>query len=205
MHVKNVIYGVILLVAAGLANPIQAAQHSRATASEFVTELAQRAFATANNRSLTQSDRQLRFAELLDSEFDVPQIASFVLGRFWQQASDAERQEFVAAFRMFVLRTYSDRFTGYDDGSFRVLGQRAADDDITIVYTEIVDSVTKQPVKVEWRIDERSGRKIVDMSVSGISMAMTKREEFASYLRRNEGGLPVLIDRLRTMASAQRK
>ena len=203
MRIRHLIQGFAILLLVSLSAPGFAAEFNGGAPSAFVAKLAHEALLSANSKTLTSADRQRRLEGLLDSDFDMPRIASFVLGRYWQKASDTERQEFAAVFRDFMLRVYSDRFTGYNGESFRIIGQRAENATSTVVYTEISEPASGQPVKVEWRVLEKSGYRIVDMSVAGISMALTKREEFASYLQRNGGDLSGLIRQLQVKMSAQ--
>jgi phospholipid transport system substrate-binding protein len=201
VHTRYLVYGLALLLAS-LAIPCYAAG-SPGAPSAFVAELAHKALLSVNDKNLSAVDRQQQLEGLLDADFDVPRIAGFVLGRHWQQASDTERQQFIAVFRDFMVRTYSQRFTEYKEDSFRVVSQREESPTSTVVYTEIGQSASGQPIKLEWRVADRDGYKIVDMSVAGVSMVLTEREEFAAVLQRNGGDLSSLIRQLRVKMSAQ--
>jgi len=133
----------------------------------------------------------------------VPRISSFVLGRYWQKASDAERQSFSAVLRDFLVRIYSRRFTDYDGPSFRVVGQRAESATSALVYSEIGQSASGQPVKVEWSVVDSDRYRVIDMSVAGVSMVLAQREEFMSALERNGGDLSGLVRQLQAKTSVQ--
>lgn len=196
--------GLALLLLASLALPAAAAADPRQESpGRFIADVAQAAIHAANSKSISIGERQRIFEEILDTKFDIPQISVFVLGQYWHKASGEDRREFVEVFRNYVLRTYSNRFTGYDGESLRVLGQRAEGTDGTVVYTEIGAPGAKNLLKLEWRVVDRPEHRIVDLSVSGISMALTKREEFASYLRRNGEDLPGLTRQLEKMTTAR--
>jgi phospholipid transport system substrate-binding protein len=202
MRTRHLLRGLALLLLASLAAPCHAAEPPGAP-SAFVAELAHQALLPANSRTLSSADRRRRLEALLDEDFDVPRIARFVLGRYWRMASNTERQKFTAVFRDFIVQVYSQRFTDYDGESFRVIGQRAEGAASTLVYTEISQLSSGQPVKVEWRVIDKDGYRIIDMSVAGISMALAQREEFASALERNGGDLPSLIRQMQAKMSAQ--
>ena len=192
MRTRHFAYGLALLLFAGLAAPGHAA-----TPSAFVTELVEKALLSANNKTLSAVERQQSLAGLVDENFDLPVIARYVLGDYWQTASQTERADFVAIFRNFVLRIYSLQLTGYDSESFRVVGQREESATHTLVYTEISRPASERPVTIGWRIVDKGGYRIIDMNVSSISMALTKRHEFESFLRRNGGDLASLIQQLK--------
>ena len=202
MRTRHHVHGLALVLVATLATPCYAADPAEAP-SAFIAELAHNAFLSADSKMLSSGDRQQQFEGLLDKDFDVPRIASFVLGHYWQKASDAERQEFTAVFRDFMIRTYYPRFSEYSSASFKIIRQRAESATSTVVYTEISQPASDQPIKVEWRVADKGGYKITDMSVDGISMALAKREEFSSSLERNGGDLPGLIRQLQVKMSTQ--
>ncbi len=76
----------------------------------------------------------------MKEDFDLPKIARIVLGRYWQGTSDTERQQFSDAFADYTVRMYSARFADYSADSFRVVGQRAQGEIVTVVSTEITPS-----------------------------------------------------------------
>lgn len=203
MRTRHLVYGLGLLLAANLAAPCYAAGDPDAP-SIFIADLARQALRSADDKTLSYVDSERRFEGLLDKDFDVPRIASFVLGHYWQTASASERQEFTAVFRDFLARSYSQRFAEYGGEPFRVIRQRAESATSTVVYTEVGQPGSDQPLKVEWRVVDHDGYRIDDVSVAGISMALTQREEFSSSLQRNGGSVSSLIRQLQVKMSAQR-
>ena len=123
----------------------------------------------------------------------MPQIAGFVLGHYWQKATDAERQRFTTVFRDFLVRVYSQRFNDYDGASFKVIGQHVEDTANTVVFTEMNQPASGQQMRVEWRVVDKDGYRIVDISAGGVSLAKVQREDFMSSLRQNGGSVSNLI------------
>jgi phospholipid transport system substrate-binding protein len=201
MRTPPLAYGLAMLLFASLAAPCYGAAAGE-TPSAFIAELAHQALLSVNSKTLSAIDRHRRFEELLDADFDVPRIASFVLGHYWKTASDAERQEFTAVFRDSMIRSYSRRFTEYGGDSFRVVRERAESASSTVVYSEISQPASGQPVKVEWHVIDRDGFRIIDVSVGGMSMALAQREEFSSALQRSGGDVASLIRQLQVKMSA---
>jgi phospholipid transport system substrate-binding protein len=195
--------GLAFLLLTAAAAPSYGGQAS-GDASAFVAELAQKALRSGSDRTLSAGDRQRTFEKLLDEDFDLPRIARFVLGHYWQEAKDSERQEFVAVFRDYMVRAYTARFTEFNGESFRVIRQRVEGGTGTLVSTEIARSATGQVVKVEWRVASGDGYKVLDMSIDGMSMALVQREEFASAMQRSGAGVPSLIRLIRSSAQQSR-
>ena len=143
------------------------------------------------DQGLSEADRQLRFETMLEHDFDMPRIARSVLGRYWNGASDEERRAFASLFERWVVRTYAARLQQYSSEKVRVAGSRAEGDG-AVVTMEITPH-NGPPLKVEWRVSDRSGSlKIVDVDVAGISMALTEREEIASAIQRSGGTVAAL-------------
>jgi phospholipid transport system substrate-binding protein len=144
-----------------------------------------------------QSQRVARFRELLREDFDVPGIARFVLGRYWNIATEEQRAEFVKLFEEYIAVAYATRLAEYTGETFKVTGSRP-DADGALVSSQILRPAGAAPVKVDWHLTERGGSyKISDVSVDGISMAVTQRSEFASVIQHNGGQVQSLIAMLR--------
>jgi phospholipid transport system substrate-binding protein len=157
-------------------------------------------------KGASESQRLARFRELLREDFDVPGIARFVLGRYWNLATQEQRTEFVKLFEEYVARAYSIRLAEYAGEKFKVMGSRP-DGDGAIVSSQILRPAGQAPIKVDWRLTGHNGvYKIADVAVDGISMAVTQRSEFASVIQHNGGQVQGLIAMLRekTAGSASR-
>jgi phospholipid transport system substrate-binding protein len=171
--------------------------------SAFVSEMVPKAILSMTNDTSTPNDRQKRLTVFLDKDFDMPQIASFVLGHYWQKASESDRQNFTVAYRNFMARIYAQRFTGYSGESFRVIDEKAdSATSSTTVNSEMRHTSADEPLKVAWRVTTADGFRVVDISVAGISMAQVQREDFGAYLQQNGGNLSALIQMLETKTTA---
>jgi phospholipid transport system substrate-binding protein len=168
-------------------------------ASAFIVQLGEQATATMSNRAISSTDRILRFAVIVDRDFDVPKIAQFMLGRYWQNATATERDEFTNVFRNYMIRIYSDNFANYSTDTFHVIDQRMASELTTIVRTEITEIVTHEPMTIEWRVVKTpEGFKVFDLTVGGVSLAAAQQEQFTAAIQRNGGQVSILIKMVRS-------
>jgi phospholipid transport system substrate-binding protein len=120
-----------------------------------------------------------------------------VLGRYWNVATEEQRAEFVKLFEEYIALAYSTRLAEYTGETLKVTGSRP-DADGAVVSSQILRPAGAAPVKVDWRLIGRNGAyKISDVSVDGISMAVTQRSEFASVIQHNGGQVQGLITMLR--------
>jgi phospholipid transport system substrate-binding protein len=161
----------------------------------FINELVKQALTTLNDKQMSDQERAQRFRTLLDANFDIPRISRFVLGRYWNQANDQERQQFQQLFEEYVVRTYATRFRTYggeavSDDVVKVTGSRPESETSTIVTSQIRRADGAPPVRVDWRVRKgENGLRIVDVDVEGVSMALTQREEFSAVIQRNGGAV----------------
>jgi phospholipid transport system substrate-binding protein len=189
---------VALIIAAAPAN---ADQHLAAS-SAFIQSLADRAIDTLTAEGQTTEMRRQEFRGLFREGFAINGIARFVLGRYWRGASEADRTEYMALFEDVIVNTWADRFSEYSGEKFEV--QQAVDapsahkaEKVAIVRS-LFFSDPQTPVRIDWRVASRGDiYKITDVSVEGISMANTQRDEFSSVIRSNSGQISALLDILR--------
>jgi phospholipid transport system substrate-binding protein len=196
MSLRHALRLLILVLGLGLAENGVAAATTPGGPSDFISGLVDAALPALANKDLTQKARAEKFHELLDKDFDMLRISRFVLGRYWQQATDPEKQHFLQLFEEYVVRSYSQSFTDYSGEPIRVVGARAEGETTTLVRSEVVSINGAPPVKIDWRVrKDDDGFKIVDVDVEGVSMVLTQREQFSSVIER-AGGVAGLIREL---------
>ena len=167
------------------------------TADEFIRVLADEAIQKLSGETMSEAKREAEFRDFLTRAFDVRVIGRFVLGRYWRVATTAEREEFEGLFLEFVVRTYARRLGRYGGETLRILSSFGDGDRDTVVRSEIV-SPDFPEVRVDWRV-RRTGEdyRIVDVTVEGVSLAITQRDEFAAVIRSNGGQVEGLLGVLR--------
>ena len=191
---RSVLIAAFALLAGVLTPAIPAA--AAADPAAMITDLGSRALEVLG-KGAPQAQRVARFRELLRQDFDVPGIGRFVLGRYWNMATEEQRAEFVKLFEAYIALAYANRLAEYTGETFKVTGSRP-DADGAIVSSQILRPAGAAPVKVDWRLTGQNGTyKISDVSVDGISMAVTQRSEFASVIQHNGGQIQGLIAMLR--------
>ncbi len=167
-----------------------------ADAVAFMNQLWDRAVEVLNKKS-DPALRQERFRQLFHADFDCPGIARFVLGRYWRDASEEEKQEFVRLFQEYVVFVYTARLSNFGGQAFKVRGSRS-DGDGVIVSTDVISPGSTSPLRIDWRLVSDNGTyKINDVIVEGVSMMVTQRSEFASIVQRNGGQVRGLLAMMR--------
>lgn len=166
-----------------------------APAARFIDSLGQRVLAVLNDRRLDRTARLDRLAAILDEATDLGLVARLVLGRYWREASEAQRREFVTLFRQLLLKTMADRLDTYGGETYEILSAQAVDDRDTMVATRI-RRPGAEPIAVDWRVRDQGGRLVlIDIVAEGVSMVVTHRSEAAEIAGRS--GIDGLLAEMR--------
>lgn len=187
--------GVVVAMGMSVAS---AADDVDARAGKFIESLADKAIAALTEKDVSREDRLARFRGLLEEHFAVDTIGRWVLGRHWNDATEAERKEYLSLFEDLIVVTYVDRFNSYSGEKLAVSRTVPATGGDLLVNSQITRPSGGEPVDVAWRVRDYGGRyKIVDVIVAGVSMGQTQRSEFTSVIRRNGGHVQGLLTKLR--------
>lgn len=192
---KSVAKAMMALMLVAVIAPAQAADLASSKAT--VSGLADKAIAVISDKSLSAAQRKTKFSTLLGANFDVPTIGKFALGRYWRQATPAQQKEYTALFRNMIVNVYTARFEEYSGQTVTVTGGRVDEKSGDVVVNSQINTTDgSAPVPVDWRL--RNG-KIIDVIVTGVSMSVTQRDDFASVIQQGGGKIEALLAHLRTI------
>jgi len=184
-----------LLVSAAVATTATSQQDDDPV--QFVRSLGQQAVGLLADDTISSTDREREFRELLIDRFDMPSIGRLVMGRHWRQASVAQRDLFGPLFEDFVVGTYSRRLDAYRGEQLTVGRTRKVGKKVTAVGSQVTRG-RGQPVDVDWMLHRKDGRWfVIDVVIEGVSMVISQRSEFATVISQ-QGGIHGLIENLRT-------
>ncbi len=169
-------------------------------AAAVIDRLGQKTMAILSDASLTQAERQNFFQDLLADNIDIPMLARFLAGRHWRRASPEQRQAYVSAFTDFMLQVFARQLGGAQLDAFDVLGSKPVGRKDIVVLTRLHRG--GKLIRVDWRLRRRDDRfRVIDITAEGISMALTRRQEFAAIIQASGGRFDGLIIKLRQFAS----
>jgi len=168
-----------------------------AGAPAFVERLGQQAAVIAAAEPRDAQGRHERLKALVREGFDLPLIGRFVLGRFWRQADRNQRAQFQDLFAEHLVNSYARQFDRYRAETLAVVDSRPVGTKDMLVET-LVES-PEGPLVTGWRVRGGADRdRIVDVTVNGISLVLTERQEFVAAARRL--GLEGLLEAMRANA-----
>ena len=147
-------------------------------------------------KTKTGAARQAAILGVLQTSFDMPAMGRSALGTHWNQATEAERTRFLKAVATAEAKAYSERFGQYGGQTLTVGKVTPRANGVTIVDSRL-NQTSGQPIKLEWEI--RNDR-ITDVKVEGVSMVMTRRSDFNSYIQNHGGKVDALLQELESRA-----
>lgn len=164
-------------------------------AKSFVQDLGSQAINTLTSGTLSDGELKQKFRSLLEKGFDVKAIGKFSLGKYWRQVTPAQQQEFIELFQKQLETAYAARFKEYKGVQFDVQGARAEADG-GVVVSSTLQKPGGPKTKVDWKIYGESP-KIFDVIVEGVSMGISKRDDYASSIQQNGGDINRFLGALR--------
>ena len=185
--------GALVVVAGVLMGPLAAAAGE--APADFINNLGSQGFEVlASNASPAQKGAY--FYQILRQDFDLTGMSRFMLGPYWRVATKTQRREFRSLLPEYIVRFDGDRFASSGGQGFRVTGSRT--DPGAVIVTSQIMRPQGPPIEVDWRLGIRDGLyKISDVSINGVSLALTHRAAFAAIIQRNGGQVAGLLAAIR--------
>jgi phospholipid transport system substrate-binding protein len=156
------------------------------------------------NRDRIKQDDSIAYRisdELITPRIDFPRIARLVIGKYWRNASEKQRQQLIKEIKTLLIRSYVTAMTSYVDDiidhknsiHYQPSRYRPGDRKASVRATIEIDK--GQTVDVQYQVYLKDGEwKIYDIRIEGISLAITYRTSFGETIRRE--GLDSLIAQL---------
>jgi phospholipid transport system substrate-binding protein len=180
---------------AQVAAPTAAAAGDPA-AREFVEKLANDAFATLRDKSLSKAESRNRFRAMLEANVALQDIGNRLIKRHRATITPAQYAAYQAALPEFVLNAYADRLYDYSDASLKTVRSTGRGG-----MTDVATRVTRpgsQPVDAVWQVKTTPAGKMVvnNLTVQGINLSLTQEADFNAYIQKN--GFDALVTFLKT-------
>lgn len=197
MRMKSFLYLIVGVFGFALIQPVHAA--APADAKSYIDRLGSQALTIIASPKLTKAQKQAKLTTLFSDSVDIPWVARFVMGRFWRQASDAQKSAYLREYQKFLIKHYTSRFADYTGGTFTITNSKDDGDNEFTVSMQLQGDKKSEPVLVDYRVRAgQGGFKIFDVIVEGVSLITTQREEFSSVIAQNN--IDYLIKQLQDKA-----
>jgi phospholipid transport system substrate-binding protein len=145
-------------------------------------------------------EREAGIRTVLMTYFDLPFMGQSALGTHWAATTPPQRERFLKAAVSAEARAYSERFGQYGGQTLTVGRVSSRPNGVTVVDSKL-SQTTGQPIAIQWEVrDAGQGPRITDVKIEGVSMVMTRRSDFNSYIQGRGGKVEPLIEELEKRA-----
>jgi phospholipid transport system substrate-binding protein len=178
-HISTVILilGLIATIATSAATEPPAQTLVRTTAEALLERLRAEAAEVEANPALADEIA----TEIVLPHFDFEVMSGRALGHFSRDMTADQRTRFVAEFRELLLHTYAHTLIDYRDSEIKFLPARQLGPAAYRVRTEVVRPTGGAPLQVDYEARAQNGTdwKVVDVTLNGVSLAISYRAGFA--------------------------
>lgn len=112
---------------------------------------------------------------------------ALVLGRYYKDATPAQREAYFKAFEEYLKQAYGQALAMYNGQSYQIAPEQPLGNaDIVAIRVTIIDPNGRPPVRLDfqWRKNSQTGNwQAYDMIAEGVSMITTKQNEWSDILR----------------------
>jgi len=186
--------GALSLAIGGASGTAAAVTPGAVSPSDFVATVGQRVVEVLGAAEMEADQRSRHFRDIFVHALDLDTMGRQVLGRHWRTATPAQRDRYIELFRKYVINLYAAQLGGYRGETFTVLREQRLRENESMVMARLKRQ-TGQPLAMNFRVSQaRDQLKIIDVTIAGVSLIVTKRSEFDAIVRRE--GLDGLMQRL---------
>lgn len=149
-----------------------------------------------HKRRLYERDRPALYAMVnhrIVPYFDFRRMSRWVLARYWRTATPQQRAGFTKQFTALMVRTYATALLSYSGQRIAYLPYRQNPHSRhAMVKTLIVENNGGANIPIDYMfVHEKTGWKVYDVTIDGVSLVTNYRSVYASKIQRN--GLNGLI------------
>jgi phospholipid transport system substrate-binding protein len=198
----------LLMVAMLVIAPLTAAHAAdQSNPYKLMDEAAKKTFDRLKNEQPKIRANPDYLRDVVDQELlpyvQIKYAGALVLGRYYKDATPAQRDAYFAAFREYLKQAYGQALAMYHGQTYQIAPEQPLGDaTIVPIRVTINDPNGRPPVRLDfqWRKNSQTGHwQAYDMIAEGVSMITTKQNEWSDLLRTK--GIDGLTAQLQSISS----
>lgn len=181
----------VLMIAMLVIAPLAAQAVDQSNPYKLMNEAADKTFTRLKNEQpkIKQNPNYLR--EIVRQELlpyvQIKYAGALVLGRYYKEATPAQREAYFKAFADYLAQAYGQALALYNGQTYQIQPEKPLGDaSMLAIRVSIIDPNGRPPVRLDfqWRKNSRTGDwQAYDMIAEGVSMITTKQNEWSDLLR----------------------
>ncbi len=151
----------------------------------------------AVDKEISVEERKQNVRDLLREGFAMKSIGQASVGRFWSQATNAEKTTFHKLFEDFFVDIYLENFKSYKVTEVSVVEARSDEDGVWV--KTVVKQQDKPDVIMEWKVVQgKENLKIINVMVDGfLNFMLNLQKAFVDIISSKGGEFSAILDELR--------
>jgi len=164
---------------------------------QFITEIVAEAKEILNS-NLDKNSKSKKLGEIALETVDIRGIAFYTLGNYRKNLEGEIKQKYLDLFEKYFLKSFTSRLTDHSNPKIDVLEAEVINSKYTIIKSVLLATSERPEIKIDWRVYTKDPNKLLirDLSIEGLSLARTQKEEFAAILESNNGEISELFVKL---------
>jgi phospholipid transport system substrate-binding protein len=139
--------------------------------------------------------RQKGLKEAIGAIFDFPEMAKLSLGRYWDERTNDEKNEFVQVFETLLENTYSKKIESYKNEKIVYL-KETVEGDSSEVKSKVVTS-QRDEVSIDYHLMNKAGKwMIYDVVIEEVNLVANYHTQFDKIIRTE--GYAALVKKLKS-------
>ena len=150
------------------------------------------------NSNLDKDTKSKQLEEIALKTFDIKGISYYTLGNYRKKLEGETKQKYLNLFEKYFIKSFTSRLTDHSNPKIEVLEAEVLNSKYTIIKSVLVATTERPEIKINWRVYTKDPNRLLirDLSIDGLSLARTQKEEFAAILESNNGELSGLFAKL---------
>jgi phospholipid transport system substrate-binding protein len=133
--------------------------------------------------------------DIILPNFNFQQMSKWALGKQGSKLDEMKQTLFVSHFQQLLVNTYTTALTKFDNQSIDVLKAKSGKNKKVVMVPTQITLANAKPMKISYMMmDSEDGWKVVDMSISGVSLIRNYRSTYANEIR--SAGFDALMDKI---------
>ncbi len=157
---------------------------------------------TVKDSHLNLDQKRAKLAGLFQQAVDTDWIGQFVLGRFWKQATDAQKKEYLSQYRTYITNNYISKIDEDTGDKIRdvKLTSLTPGEPNQFIAKSTVKMDSNEDVHVNYQLEQAAQQcHVHDIQIEGVSLVTTQRSEFQGIA--NNSGIDGVIKAMKKQIS----
>lgn len=138
----------------------------------------------ATDSALSVEQKKQSLSDVIEKHVDIQASAQRVLGKYWREASDSEKRQFMVLLKGVLVDTYIVLLEKYDNETVAYTGETIKKKVYATVDTDI--HTKDNIIPVSYQLYQRNDEwKIYDFVAEGLSMIRTFSKDYQSTLKKS--------------------